>query len=263
VDSLYAIPWSFCLNDNSIRIYAHVFFFYRSQQNAAPPVANLGSGAVVSSVVSSIIDVTPVVVTQPATTPKPTTIKPITHISSFTRTTTHIPAQPTTPPAEAPKPTTVTPSPAPSSGNPDQDAYLAAHNSFRAQRGAAPLTWSNELAGKAQQWANGCKFEHSGGSLGPYGGKNTMMMVSHVESYEISSENLAAGTGSSYGIAAAIKSWTDESKDYNPAQPNFSHFTQVVWKSTKQLGCAVTSCDGIFSSNFGVCKFDVRPYERG
>jgi len=104
------------------------------------------------------------------------------------------------------------------------------------------LTWSDQLASKAQQWANNCKFQHSGGSLGPFG------------------ENLAAGTGSSYNIQAAIKSWTDESKDYNPSNPVASHFTQVVWKGSTQLGCAVALCDGIFSASFGKAKYFVCEY---
>lgn len=71
-----------------------------------------------------------------------------------------------------------TPSPSPpstegSSSPPSADVqiYLQAHNSVRSQHGAADLTWSNDLAAKAQQWANGCQFKHSGGSLGPFGGK--------------------------------------------------------------------------------------------
>ena len=74
----------------------------------------------------------------------------------------------------------------------DIQAYLTGHNSVRVEHSAAPLTYSQDLAAKAQQWANGCVFEHSGGKLGTFG------------------ENLAAGTGDSYGISQAIKSWTDE-----------------------------------------------------
>ncbi|KAI0053289.1 PR-1-like protein [Auriscalpium vulgare] len=124
----------------------------------------------------------------------------------------------------------------------DISQYLSAHNSFRAQHGASALSWSDNLAGKAQQWANNCVFQHSGGSLGPFG------------------ENLAAGTGSSYGISEAIKSWTDESSDYDPSNPVPSHFTQVVWKASTQVGCAVQSCDGIFAASFGKAKFFVCEY---
>ncbi|KAG6873666.1 hypothetical protein C0995_012600 [Termitomyces sp. Mi166 len=124
----------------------------------------------------------------------------------------------------------------------DIDTYLSSHNTVRAQHGAAPLAWNNTLASKAQTWANRCVFEHSGGSLGPYG------------------ENLAAGTGSAYDIQAAIKSWTDEVSQYDPSNPVPSHFTQVVWKSTTQLGCAVQSCDGIFDPSFGKAKFFVCEY---
>ena len=52
----------------------------------------------------------------------------------------------------------------------DIQRYLNAHNSVRAQHGARPLTWNATSAGKAQQWANRCQFQHSGGSLGPLGG---------------------------------------------------------------------------------------------
>jgi hypothetical protein len=98
------------------------------------------------------------------------------------------------------------------------------------------------LASAAQQWANNCKFVHSGGSLGPFG------------------ENLAAGTGSSYDIAAAVKSWTDEVSEYDPNNPQPSHFTQVVWKGTSQVGCALQLCDGIFDASFGKAKYFVCEY---
>ncbi|KAH9857844.1 CAP domain-containing protein [Lenzites betulinus] len=124
----------------------------------------------------------------------------------------------------------------------DIDQYLQAHNSIRAQHGASDLTWSDNLAAKAQQWANGCVFQHSGGTLGPFG------------------ENLAAGTGSSYDIQAAVKSWTDEVSEYDPSNPQPSHFTQVVWKASTQVGCAVQSCNGIFAASFGPAKYFVCEY---
>ncbi|KAH9946689.1 CAP domain-containing protein [Amylocystis lapponica] len=151
-----------------------------------------------------------------------------------------------TAPPPAPSPSqSAAPTDPPSSGGTSQsdiDQYLSDHNSFRAQHGAAALTWSNDLATAAQKWANGCQFKHSGGTLGPYG------------------ENLAAGTGSSYGIDAAIKSWTDEVSQYDSTNPQPSHFTQVVWKATTQVGCAVQECSGIFDPSFGLAKYYVCEY---
>ncbi|KAL5495451.1 hypothetical protein ACEPAI_914 [Sanghuangporus weigelae] len=123
----------------------------------------------------------------------------------------------------------------------DMNEYLSSHNSIRAQHGASPLFWNNTLAAAAQKWSDGCVFQHSGGSVGPFG------------------ENLAAGTGDAYGITSAVTSWTNEVSEYNPSNPSASHFTQVVWKGSTQLGCAETTCGGgtIFSdsSKFFVCEY--------
>lgn len=54
----------------------------------------------------------------------------------------------------------------------DISQYLSAHNTVRAHHGAVDLKWDDTLANAAQKWANGCQFKHSGGTLGPYGGKH-------------------------------------------------------------------------------------------
>ncbi|RDB29251.1 Protein PRY1 [Hypsizygus marmoreus] len=257
-----------------------------AQISITQPVANVQTGTVPSS--TPIVTLSPSVtsVTSPvgfaaATTSSSVSTKPSASTISTKSITTSVPPPPkttsTTPPAFAvtttrtpvirtttapkPAPTTSTKLPAlattkpPASTPPpslgggsgstissDIEAYLSSHNSVRANHGAAPLTWSDDLAAKAQQWANGCVFEHSGGSLGSFG------------------ENLAAGTSSVFNIQAAVKSWTDEVKDYNAANPNPSHFTQVVWKATTQVGCAIQSCDGIFDASFGKAKYFVCEY---
>ncbi|KAI0704883.1 CAP domain-containing protein [Cytidiella melzeri] len=189
---------------------------------------------------------------KPAPTPSPTPEQPETSTSKQSEPTPEPQPASALAPSPEPKPSP-SPSPAPStpasaSSSSDQtsssdiEQYLSAHNTIRAQHGASALTWSDELASKAQQWANGCIFQHSGGSLGPFG------------------ENLAAGTGSSYGISAAVKSWTDEVSEYDPNNPQPSHFTQVVWKASTQVGCAVQSCSGIFAASFGPAQFFVCEY---
>ncbi|KIJ45129.1 hypothetical protein M422DRAFT_779050 [Sphaerobolus stellatus SS14] len=119
--------------------------------------------------------------------------------------------------------------------------YLYFHNVVRVKHGAVPLTYSQDLAAKAQQWTNKCKFLHSGGLLGHYG------------------ENLAAGAGTStgykYSIENSITSWIDEAKKYDSNNPEPSHFTQVVWKGTTEVGCAYQFCDGIFDPSFGKATY--------
>jgi pathogenesis-related protein 1 len=112
---------------------------------------------------------------------------------------------------------------------------LNGHNNYRALHGANALTWSDDLANTAKNWASGCVFKHSGGIYG---------------------ENLAAGTGD-YTITDGINGWTSESSQYDPNNPTYSHFTQVVWKSTTQLGCAVVTCPAgsIFDASFGTAQY--------
>ncbi|GAB4814783.1 hypothetical protein N2152v2_001829 [Parachlorella kessleri] len=75
-------------------------------------------------------------------------------------------------PSPQAKPRSPQPSPAPtrpdfSGGScPDPAAALNYHNYIRQQHGAAPLTWSPQLAASAQKFANSCAFKHSGGPFG-------------------------------------------------------------------------------------------------
>jgi len=56
--------------------------------------------------------------------------------------------------------------------------------------------------------------------------------------------------------------WTDEESQYNPSNPQASHYTQVVWKDSTELGCAITTCapGKIFDSSFGSSTFVVCEY---
>jgi len=120
-------------------------------------------------------------------------------------------------------------------------ALVDAHNRYRAQHCAAPLAWSPQLAQVAQRWANalrdrGCQFGHSGGEYG---------------------ENLAAGTTGTLDGGAVAAMWYDEVREYPFPNGGFSmrtgHFTQLVWRETTQLGCAMSQCNG---NDIWVCEYD-------
>ena len=99
------------------------------------------------------------------------------------------------------------------------------------------LTWSEELAAYAQNYAD--QYDCSGNlvhSGGPYG------------------ENLALG----YGLTGAVDAWYDEISKYNYDDPGYSpqtgHFTQVVWKSSTQVGCGYKYC-GSYWGDYVVCEY--------
>jgi uncharacterized protein YkwD len=106
---------------------------------------------------------------------------------------------------------------------------LTRHNSLRGRHCVPPLAWSKRLEAVAQEWANRCVFEHRTGNLG---------------------ENLAIGTSGAFPPASQVQSWYDEINSYDFANGRSSdgqavgHFTQIVWRGTKQVGCAVATCNG-------------------
>ncbi|KAG0222428.1 CAP domain-containing protein [Mortierella sp. GBAus27b] len=117
----------------------------------------------------------------------------------------------------------------------EQQTILDTHNQYRALHNATALTWDPKLADAGALAIQACQFKHSGGKYG---------------------ENLAAGHKD---FATAIKAWYDEEKKYDYNQPGFSgdtgHFTQVVWKGTKSVGCAKKFC-AESNWNIYVCEYD-------
>lgn len=137
-----------------------------------------------------------------------------------------------------------------------QEAILARHNEYRALHGVPPLRWSDAIAKYAESRARtraqeeGLSAGHSGLASG-YG------------------ENLywggSSGAGSAVPSAKAIveqatQSWYNELKDYSYASPGFSpqvgHFTQMVWKGTTEVGCAVLNVKGSqWLETYVVCDY--------
>ncbi|QEU60422.1 Pry3 [Kluyveromyces lactis] len=118
-------------------------------------------------------------------------------------------------------------------------SMLDEHNAKRALHKDTPaLSWSDELASYAQNYADG--YDCSGSLTHSYG------------SY---GENLAIG----YGTTGAVDGWYDEIKDYSYSNPVYSpgtgHFTQVVWKSTTKVGCGIKQCGDVWGQ-YIICSYD-------
>eukprot|EP00775_Hariotina_reticulata_P009625 gene9625-biopygen11521 len=111
---------------------------------------------------------------------------------------------------------------------------LKKHNMYRRRHRAPPLTWNPTLAAQARAYASKCIWGHD------FNNRN-------------SGENLFASYSAGSAVSqraildAAITMWYDEVKQYSFSNPGFGmntgHFTQVVWKGSRQLGCAIKACN--------------------
>lgn len=128
------------------------------------------------------------------------------------------------------------------------DPRLAAlfdmHNTVRMNAVPTPnpplplMVWSEELAEHAADWANNCIMAHAD-NLGELGeGEN---WTAWSAAGNLPGEDVVIG-------------WADEAADYNYADNSCSgvcgHYTQVVWRTSTELGCAVQACP------FGLTNWD-------
>ena len=117
---------------------------------------------------------------------------------------------------------------------------VARHNVYRSEVGVDNISWSDELAKSAQQWANklarNCDFKHSSSGYG---------------------ENLWMGTSGAFTPNDVVDDWGAEKENYTYSNNSCSdvcgHYTQIVWSTTKFVGCAKVTCDG---ADIWVCQYD-------
>lgn len=130
-----------------------------------------------------------------------------------------------TKPAERPTPSaSATSSPSGSFAKQSLDS----HNKYRAMHGVPGMKWADDLAREAQAWAEKLArartLQHSSKSERKNAGENLAMFTGKFDS---------AGE-------EATTMWYDEYKDYDFRrggwQGGTGHFTQVVWKDSKELG---------------------------
>jgi hypothetical protein len=115
---------------------------------------------------------------------------------------------------------------------------LKVHNAERDRLSLPPLVWDEDLARQAAVWARALtakgRLEHSPRDQRPGQG-----------------ENLSMGTRGFYTPTFLMQAWVEERKDYlHRPFPEISrtgdwkdvgHYTQVVWRDTTAVGCAVAS----------------------
>ena len=126
-----------------------------------------------------------------------------------------------------------------------ENEALQCHNDYRNKHHAPPLTINKELSAIAQQYADYLAkndiFEHSDNKYNnnPLG------------------ENLYMCSGTAITGKSMTTSWYNEIKDYDFNKPGFSmqtgHFTQVIWKSTTQMGIGYAKSES--GNYYGVANY--------
>lgn len=156
----------------------------------------------------------------------------------------------------------------PGSNDPGEPAELAgtlaAHNQVRSQVGLPPLTWDPALAATAKAWVTRCVDEDAPSGLVDHNDQRSVGHSGYV------GENIYGSSGTATG-PAAVSSWASESANYN-YNSNLctgvcGHYTQLVWRETLRVGCALYRCAGLTYSGTVVCNYgpggnshDRRPY---
>lgn len=131
----------------------------------------------------------------------------------------------------------------------EKELFLDLHNKFREKNNRKPLVWNDYLARSAEAYAEKllrekCAIYHpktkddderylqSGAH-----GQNLSQFVNTGRPIK----GLKVGS-----IEKAVQLWRDECHEYDPEHPtkgNVGHFTAMLWKPTRHVGCAYREMD--------------------
>lgn len=133
--------------------------------------------------------------------------------------------------------------------NPFAMDLLEAHNEARDAVGVPRLAWSNRLAREAQGWAEELarhgRMVHADRSLRNGAGENLWMgSAGHYSAQTMVDGFLAERqhfTGGTFPQVSSTGNWRD-----------VGHYTQVIWRGTREIGCAVAPGEHY---DFLVCRY--------
>ncbi|CAO2201422.1 unnamed protein product [Urochloa humidicola] len=127
----------------------------------------------------------------------------------------------------------------------EEQEFLSLHNDARREVGVEDVVWDETVAAFARAYA----ARHAGDC--------SVVHSENAERWRLDyGENIAGGT--SLTVAGAMQMWVREKQYYDsasgmcmigrPEELKCGHYTQVVWRNTKAIGCARVKCDngGIF-----------------
>jgi hypothetical protein len=143
---------------------------------------------------------------------------------------------------------------------PQIDAFVNAHNQARSGNlnpppspPLPPVTWDATLADVAFNYLSKCQ----GTTLSDHNANRTKEYAA-LGGKDYVGENIYASSGKSVEPAAALKSWMNEADAFDYDSPNLSaagHYTQVVWRTSVRIGCAIVNCPNMKYPNNVLCDY--------
>ena len=138
---------------------------------------------------------------------------------------------------------------------------LEAHNQVRAHHRLPALSWSPNLAAYSQGWANylasnnSCRMKHRSAA-----GKDFEQYGENL--FWASAKSWSDGRLQAQKVVApeVAKAWAAEWVDYHfPSNTcrrgkQCGHYTQMIWRDTTQVGCAMTLCPDL--GQIWVCSYN-------
>ena len=144
------------------------------------------------------------------------------------------------------------------------DEFVTAHNSARSGAVVAlnpppspalpTVSWDPILADSAYNYLSKC--QSAAGSLVDHNANRSSDYVALGGSGYVG-ENIYAMQGAAATPTAAVALWMGEAASYNYAtnSGNAGHYTQVVWRASVRIGCAIVTCPAVKYSNSILCDY--------
>jgi hypothetical protein len=130
-----------------------------------------------------------------------------------------------------------------------RERLLAIHNEERAAVGAPPLVWDERLAAGAARYI-------------PELASRTELVHSVERQRPGQGENLWKGTRDAFTVENMARGWAREKALFRPGifpqvssngrWADVGHYTQLIWKDTRRLGCAIAQEGGW---DYLVCRY--------
>ena len=140
------------------------------------------------------------------------------------------------------------------------DAFVVAHNQARSgplnpppSPALPPVSWDGVLADSVYNYAIRC--QGTMGLLSHNANRSADYQALGGDGYV--GENIYGSSGNATP-AGAMMLWMSEAADYDYASGdigNAGHYTQIVWRASVRIGCAIVDCPALTYHNTVICDY--------